>query len=77
MQSANPDSWDLGAFARNNGGTAIAAGHHTSIHLIFSNMIALIHPMFAAIGLLPACLLLGGGPGGVVPIFIVAKIAGK
>lgn len=40
-------------------------------------MIALLHPMFAAVGFLLIYLLLGGGLGGALLIFIVAKMAGK
>jgi hypothetical protein len=40
-------------------------------------MIALITPMFAAAGYSLIYLLLGGGFGGAVLIFIVAKMLGK
>lgn len=40
-------------------------------------MIALIQPMFAAIGFSLLYLLLGGGLGGAFLIFIVAKMFGK
>jgi hypothetical protein len=40
-------------------------------------MIALIQPMFAAIGYSLLYLLLGGGFGGAFLIFIVAKMFGK
>jgi hypothetical protein len=40
-------------------------------------MLALIAPMFAAIGYSIIYLLLGGGLGGAVLIFIVAKMFGK
>ena len=40
-------------------------------------MIALIQPMFAAIGFSVLYLLLGGGLGGAFLIFIVAKMFGK
>lgn len=40
-------------------------------------MIALIEPMFAAIGFSLIYLLLGGGLGGAVLIFIIAKMLGR
>jgi hypothetical protein len=40
-------------------------------------MIAVIEPMFAAIGFSLIYLLLGGGLGGAFLIFIVAKMLGK
>jgi hypothetical protein len=40
-------------------------------------MIALIHPIFAAVGFSLVYLLLGGGLGGAFLIFIVAKMFGK
>ena len=40
-------------------------------------MIALIAPMFAAIGYSLIYILLGGGLGGAVIIFIIAKMFGK
>lgn len=40
-------------------------------------MIDLIHPMFAAIGYSLIYLIFGGGLGGAVLIFIIAKIFGK
>lgn len=40
-------------------------------------MIALIAPMFAAIGYSLIYVLLGGGLGGAVIIFIIAKMFGK
>jgi hypothetical protein len=40
-------------------------------------MIALIEPMFAAVGFSLIYLLLGGGLGGAFLIFIIAKMLGK
>jgi len=40
-------------------------------------MIAMIEPMFAAIGFSLIYLLLGGGLGGAVLIFIIAKMLGR
>jgi len=40
-------------------------------------MIALIQPMFAAVGFSVLYLLLGGGLGGAFLIFVVAKMFGK
>ena len=40
-------------------------------------LIALITPMFAAVGYSLIYLLLGGGFGGAVLIFIIAKMLGK
>ena len=40
-------------------------------------MIALIYPMFGAIGFSLIYLLLGGGLGGAFLIFIIAKMFGK
>ena len=40
-------------------------------------MIALITPMFAAVGYSLIYLLLGGGFGGAILIFIIAKMFGK
>jgi hypothetical protein len=40
-------------------------------------MIAMLTPMFAAIGFSLIYLLLGGGLGGAVLIFIIAKMLGK
>ena len=40
-------------------------------------MIAMMSPMFAAVGFSFLYLLLGGGIGGAILIFLVAKIFGK
>ena len=40
-------------------------------------MLALIHPMFAAVGYSLIYLLFGGGLGGAFLIFIIAKMLGK
>jgi hypothetical protein len=40
-------------------------------------MIGLIHPMLAAVGYSLIYLLFGGGLGGAILIFIVAKMLGK
>lgn len=74
--------WRLGLLSKQRAGLdRFDLNHRFAFETITNEtipiMVAIITPMFAAIGYSLNCILLGGGLSGAFLIFIIAKIFGK